>query len=96
MKDNIHKDLAITDICDFFSISRRSFENSFRHYFGMSPASYFKRLKLMHVRNDLIKFKYRNINEILLHYNINHAGHFGQFYKKICGETMTATVQKID
>ena len=72
-------------------MSRRVFERSFKKYLGMSPATYFKQIKLMQIRRDVIHERGDSISHILQKYNIGHAGHFGQYYKSIFNETLGNT-----
>ena len=92
LKENLYKDLAMTDVCDFLGMSRRAFERSFKQFFGLSPAIYFKHLKMVAIHKELLKNRDLNINEILKKYTIPHVSHFGQYYKKVFSETMSQTV----
>ena len=91
LKENIYKDLAVTDMCQQFDVSRRSFESYFKKYFGNSPASHFKKMKLMRVRQEILSAKNGDLSNILSKFQNLHVAHFGQFYKRYFGETMTQT-----
>ena len=93
LRENIHKDLSVTEMCEFLCMSRRPFEITFKKYTNMSPAQYFKNMKMMAIRNEIRKNKILTIGEILQVFNISHAGHFGQYYKKYFNENMLTTRQ---
>ncbi|WP_420792895.1 helix-turn-helix domain-containing protein [Lentisphaera marina] len=80
-------------MCQKFKVSRRSFENSFRKYFGNSPAAYFKKMKLMKIRHDILNLKDRQISSVLVKFENLHISHFGQFYKRYFGESMSQTLK---
>ena len=94
MKDRIHDDLSMSEVCETLGMSRRVFELSFKKYFGTSPAVYFKNLKLMQVRRLLLGTNLA-IVEILKLLSIHHPGHFGQYYKRVFGETMSDTRNRL-
>jgi len=78
-------------MCQQFDVSRRSFESYFKKYFGNSPASHFKKMKLMRVRQEILSTKSGDLSSILSKSQNLHVAHFGQFYKRYFGETMTQT-----
>ena len=91
-KENIHEDLSMTEVCEAFGMSRRNFERSFKFHFGLTPSNYFRRMKLMSIRKELLSGKSVNINSTLEKYKIRHLGHFGQFYKSVFGETVSQSI----
>ncbi|MCM8529930.1 MAG: helix-turn-helix domain-containing protein [Lentisphaeraceae bacterium] len=95
MQENIYKDLSVSQMCDYLKISRRPFEILFKRHYGTSPAAFFKRLKIMKIREELIENKLTPICEILKNHEIHHISHFGQFYKKIFNETMRETRKRL-
>jgi transcriptional regulator GlxA family with amidase domain len=78
------------DFCRMLGVNRRTFELAFRERLDSSPAAYFRYLKAVHIRKELVSGNSK-ITDLLKKYGIGSFGHFGQYYKGLYSETMSDT-----
>jgi len=93
MLRNIKLNLKIGDFYKRFGVSRRTFELAFKDYYGETPATYFKHLKIKHIRLKLLRSG-RRIGDVLDEYGVIQHGHFVGYYKRIYGETLRETLKR--
>ncbi|MCH2206515.1 MAG: hypothetical protein MK132_11665 [Lentisphaerales bacterium] len=58
---------------------------------NISPALYLKNIKMMAIHDELQRNKSFTIGEFLQKFKINHAGHYGQYYKEYFQQIMQQT-----
>jgi AraC family ethanolamine operon transcriptional activator len=87
---------TIDDLCDIGNTSRRTLEYSFRDYFGTSPKSFIKALKLNAARNDLMAANYgtEQIVEIAFGLGFTHMSQFSTDYRQMFGEKPSETLRR--
>lgn len=85
--------LRIANVCTAAGIRSRTLEYGFREWFGVSPVSYIKALRLNHVRRLLIApaSAGRTITTIALDSGFCHLSQFAADYHKFFGESPSIT-----
>ncbi|MAD46936.1 MAG: hypothetical protein CMH98_18235 [Oceanospirillaceae bacterium] len=81
---------SILDVCKALNIPRRTLNYAFQRATGMSAVRYLRSVKLNNARRDILKDQ-DGIGDIAARYGFYHGGYFGQEYRKLFGETPTAT-----
>ncbi|MGF6694377.1 AraC-like DNA-binding protein [Metapseudomonas resinovorans] len=91
------EDICLEDIERAAGVSRFKLFEGFRKYFDLSPMAYLKKHRLTAVRQDILEDRsQRNISEIAMAWGFNHLGRFSSEYRKLFGETPSATVQRLE
>ena len=85
--------VAVGDICNQVSCSRRSLEQHFRKYTGTSPKQFIQITRLEHCRKALLAATPDSkVSSIALQHGFWHMGQFSQTYRRIFGETPSETL----
>ncbi|AOE84099.1 AraC family transcriptional regulator [Pseudomonas sp. TCU-HL1] len=91
------EDICLEDIERAAGVSRFKLFEGFRKYFGQSPMAFLKKHRLTAVRQDILEDRsQRNISAIALAWGFNHLGRFSSEYRKLFGETPSATIQRLE
>lgn len=79
--------IGLTDICTHLGISLRSLHYAFQDVVGMSPATWLRRIRLNEVHKTLRRSSPNEIRikGVAMKNGFDHAGHFGQQYKRLFG-----------
>ncbi len=90
-----YEELGIDDICVAFRVSRRKLQYCFQEAVGVSPARYFRALRLRCVRQALMASSAndKSIADVATDYGFWHGSHFAQEYRKMFGELPSSTVR---
>lgn len=89
---DLHRPFDITELIALCGCSRRSLENGFTQYIGMSPAKYVLSQKL-HAINKLLKENSSEpVGELAFQFGFTSPSHFTKLYKNSFGETPSETV----
>lgn len=83
-------DDSILDICKTLNVPRRTLNYSFERVAGCSPAQYLRAVKLNAARRELLSSELP-IGSVAANYGFYHGGYFGQEYRRLFGETPSAT-----
>lgn len=95
MHANAREDVHLEDIERASGISRFKLFEDFKKYFAMSPMAYLKKYRLSAVRQEMLEDRSaRNISVIALGWGFTHLGRFSSEYRKLFGETPSATLQR--
>lgn len=89
MHDNIEEPLSLDELTSIANISKRQIERLFQRYLGVSPAQYYRNIRLDHGRN-LIAETDMSITEITFACGFNSQAHFSKSYRKRFGNNPSA------
>ena len=86
--------IHVSDVCDRLNIERKTLEVTYKKAFGVSPGKHLRQMRLHSIRKTLLENKGQNINigQLLNQNGVFHAGHFGQYYKHVFGQSMSETL----
>ncbi|SHL33712.1 helix-turn-helix domain-containing protein [Roseibium suaedae] len=81
-------------ICGAVRVCERTLQYAFRDYAGMTPTAYLRLLRLNRVRAILSKAEAdgTTVTEVAMRFGFLHLGRFAQDYKKVFGESPSATL----
>jgi AraC family ethanolamine operon transcriptional activator len=86
--------LIIADLCSALGISRRVLELSFKKYIGLSPKQFsnYQRMRDCHAELLLGSRQQNSVSQVAMNWGFWHMGQFGSDYKKLFGQTPSATL----
>ena len=88
--------IRLDDLERVAGVSRCKLFEGFRKHFGSAPMTYLKHYRLRRVREDLLASGgTRNVSEVALDWGFAHLGRFAGDYRKLFGETPSATQQRL-
>ncbi len=95
MLDSIDAPITIGALCSLVAVSERTLRNAFRQTYGMSPARYFKLLRLANVRTSLERSTHRRTTVLCeaVKAGFWHMGRFAAEYKDRFGELPSVTLR---
>jgi AraC-like DNA-binding protein len=93
MHANTDRPISTRELCLVTGVSARTLQYVFRWYFGVSPKAYHVRLRLKHVRRELLR---RNptpesVSQVALSWGFTHLGRFAGEYRAMFAELPSAT-----
>lgn len=93
IRSHLNEPLRLADLCRCTHLKARSLEYGFREIVRLSPMRYVRMVRLGEVRRQLLKpaATRRSISEIALDAGFSHLSQFSVDYKKVYGETPSAT-----
>lgn len=95
LRANLHRAVPLTELAAETGMSVRRLQEHFQRFVGMPPSDYGQRLRLNAVRRELQRlFNPDPIAEVALRHGFPHPGRFGQQYRRLFGETASATRHK--
>ncbi|MAM11106.1 MAG: hypothetical protein CML23_11735 [Rhizobiaceae bacterium] len=85
---------TIVDICAATGVSQRRLQYAFQEYIGMSPNAYLRLLRLNRTRAALAAASPREttVTRVAMQHGFLHFGRFAGDYKRVFGETPSATL----
>jgi transcriptional regulator GlxA family with amidase domain len=89
--------MYVTELCELAHVSERTLQYAFREVLGMSPTAYLNRLRLHHLRRDLLKANYASstVSDMALSRGFWHFSDFARVYKASFGESPSATLRRV-
>lgn len=85
--------LTVSELCDAVHVSRRTLQNTFHSCCGMSPQQFIHRIRLNQVRRALLNSHgEHSVYDIAFSYGFYHLGLFAGNYKRLFGESPSATL----
>ncbi len=84
MRDNIETVVDRREIADYVGVSLRQLERLFNRHLGLSPASYYKRLRLNKAK-QLLHYSSLSITEIAIICGFTSMSHFSKSYREFFG-----------
>ncbi|MHC5654087.1 helix-turn-helix domain-containing protein [Stappia sp. ICDLI1TA098] len=96
VEDRLDADVlpTVVDICRSIGVSERALQYAFREYVGMAPVAYLRNCRINRVRETLRVADRRNttVTEVAMRFGFLHLGRFSSDYKRLFGETPSATL----
>jgi transcriptional regulator GlxA family with amidase domain len=86
MKNEVHREMSLDELAQSVNLSVSRFHHLFRVETGMSPARYYRMLKIEKAR-DLLQTTFLSVKQIRAYLNIDERSHFERDFKKIYGLT---------
>jgi len=94
MQDTLEEPIACADIARNLGLSLRQLERNFAARFGMTPARYYRMLRLNHAHN-LLQQTDMTVTEVALRSGFAAPEHFTRCYRQQFGETPSRDRQQI-
>lgn len=88
MRENIEQHIAMDDVLRYIGYSQSHFSAMFKRKMGMSPISYFNRLKIEHACH-LLKTTDLRMNQICYKVGIEDSLYFSRLFSKVMGISPT-------
>lgn len=83
--------MSVLEVCDRIGASPRKLEYCFRHVLGISPARYFRAVRLNGVRRELRRSSGSTVQDLAARWGFWHMGEFGAAYRAQFGEKPSQT-----
>jgi AraC-like DNA-binding protein len=97
LQANAREALRLDDLEQAAGVSRFKLFDGFRKHFGCSPMTYLKHYRLHAVREEILAAGGpRSISEIAMNWGFAHLGRFAGDYRKLFGETPSATQLRLE
>ncbi|MGB3484660.1 MAG: AraC family transcriptional regulator [Mycobacterium sp.] len=94
---NADEPLTPNELARAGSMSVRTLHASFQKCFGMSPMAYVRKIRLEHVREELLKGGAEGelrVTDVATRWGFFHLGRFAQQYKERFGESPSETIRR--
>ena len=92
-----HPDQAVTvpELCEQLHVSRRTLQYCFEDVLGLSPLQYLRAIRLNGVRRQLRQAaaQGQSVQDVAVHWGFWHFSQFATDYRKLFGETPSATLK---
>jgi transcriptional regulator GlxA family with amidase domain len=88
MRDNLHKEVSLSELAQSVNLSVWRLGHIFRSEVGMAPIKYLRLLRMERAR-QLLETSYLSIKEIGYHVGLNDESHFVRDFKKAYGAPPT-------
>jgi len=87
---------SIAELAQTLGVGRRTLEEAFRDYVGLSPARYVAVLRLNAMRRELLHASADNprVAELASRYGVVHLGRFANDYRQMFGELPSQTLRR--
>lgn len=94
--NSLEENISISKLSRRYKISERTFQNSFKSLYGMTPKYFIQMIKINKVHEDLQSYscQYLNISEIAMKWGFTHLGRFSKSYENVFGELPSVTFKK--
>jgi AraC-like DNA-binding protein len=87
MKENINRDISMSDIADRLGIGVSTFSRKFKKETGMTPADSLQRLRCKEARRLFEEFPKISITELTFRVGFSNTQYFAKVFKKYTGMT---------
>ena len=96
LRSNLTAVVSITELCTALGTSERLLHKGFSEWFGVSPTSYVKALRLQSIRQNLESSSTTtaSITAIASRWGITHMGRFSGEYREFFGEYPSSTLRR--
>lgn len=93
MRQHLHEDIGVQQLCSEVGVSRRSLQYVFEEYLQTTPMAYWRALRLNEARRVLKRSAGQSITELAYEWGFASASHFTQHYKSLFGELPSQTLK---
>src|SRR5215813_2530989 len=95
MRAHMHREVAMPKLTLVSGVSERTLRQHFRCFLGRSPSSYWRRMRLGALRDELLGSpKHGSITEIATRFGFHHLGRFAAEYRRCFGESPSTTLRR--
>ncbi len=88
-----HEPVTTAQLALASGVSTRSLNAGFQEFLGVSPMLYLRRVRLQHVRDELLSGG-GNVTSVALRWGFEHMGRFAAQYRQAFGETPSQTLRR--
>ncbi len=92
--DNAHRRIGLLDIAAAAGVSPRTLQARFRERLGMSPTQHLRRVRLEHVRADLLARRGGSVAEVAWQWGFGNLGRFAAEYRRTYGTLPSADLDR--
>jgi AraC-like DNA-binding protein len=94
VREHARTRITLADLCRVSRCSERTLRYAFHAQYGVSPASFVKRVRLQGLRRDLLRAEpgSATVIDLALRWGFWHQGHLSRDYKRLFGETPVDTL----
>ena len=96
MRRNLSQQVAMPQLAVIAGTSGRSLRSHFSEFVGMSPAAYWRRLRLSAARDSLLSPTGDPITEVAAQYGFDHFGRFASDYRRCFRELPSETRRRAE
>jgi AraC family ethanolamine operon transcriptional activator len=93
VRERIGEQLRIPELCAAIGVAQRTLEQSFREHVGVSPKRYLTILRLHVAREALLRGTDTEIGTLAADCGLPHPGRFATEYRRLFGESPSATAR---
>lgn len=83
--------IGATELAAAGGVARRTLYDHFRHFTGLPPIAYLRRLRLEGARRELSRGGLASVNAVARRWGFSHMGRFAADYRRAFGETPSRT-----
>ncbi len=95
--DHADRPITIVELANHTNVSTRALYAGFRRFRQTSPMAHLKLVRLRRVRQDLLTAKPgERVTAVAVRWGFVHLGEFAAAYKRLFGETPSATLRRAD
>ena len=92
--NSLEKNISVEEVARKFNISEKTFQNSFKSMYGMTPKYFIQKIKLNKAHEDLLSNKQDiNVSNIAMKWGFTHFGRFSKYYKDVFGTLPSETLK---
>ncbi len=96
MRANVAEQITLAGLASACGASERTLLKQFQRLVGLPPLAYLRRLRLNVARNELTRAENNDvISDIAMRCGFSHLGRFAAEYRRLFGETPSATRQRV-
>lgn len=92
---NCEEEISLATMAKVAGKSKRTLQLIFHKTFGLGPTAYVKKIKLMRVREEILKHSSHDIQTIAARFGFYHPGNFARYYRQEFNELPSETVRKL-
>lgn len=94
--ENLGAPPRVSDLCRAAETSQRTLEYAFREAYGVSPAQFLKRVRLVRARQELMRGtpRHTSVLAVAMRFGFYDSGHFAIDYRRVFGELPSVTLRR--
>jgi len=86
--------IHISELCEIFSVSRRTLHRAFHDVLGIAPITFFRNKRLGDVHSALLRGGAGLVRDVAMQHGFLQLGKFGAQYKRLFGEKPSQTARR--
>jgi len=95
IRESVGQRISVSDLVEHCGVPARTLRKHFRRFLGASPLEFWRRSRLTAARDDLLAgASDTSVTDVAVRAGFNHFGRFAQEYRRLFGETPSATLRR--